>query len=40
MESNLKNDTNSVYKTETDSDFENKHMVTKGEMGGVGEGIN
>ena len=28
----LKNNTNeSIYKTETDSDIENKHMVTKGE---------
>ena len=30
-----KNDTNElIYKTETDSDFKNKLIVTKGEMGG------
>ena len=34
----LKNDINElIYKTETDSDFKNKLMITKGEMwGGVG----
>ena len=26
-----------IYKTETDSDIENKLTVTKGESGGVGE---
>ena len=32
---NLKNNTNeSIYKTETDSDTENKFMVTKGEREG------
>ena len=32
---NLKYDTNElIYKTEIDSDIENKLMVTKGEMGG------
>ena len=32
---NQKNDTNElIYKTETDSDIENKLMVTKGERGG------
>ena len=31
---NLKSDTNQlIYKTETDSDIENKRMVTKGERG-------
>ena len=35
---NLKYDTNQLnYKTETDSDIENKRMVTKGERG-MGEG--
>ena len=35
---NLKYDTNQlIYKTETDSDIENKCMVTKGERG-MGEG--
>ena len=35
---NLKYDTNQlIYKTETDSDRENKRMVTKGERG-MGEG--
>ena len=35
---NLKYDTNQlIYKTETDSDIENKRMVTKGERG-MGEG--
>ena len=32
---NLKNSTNEfIYKTETDSDIENKLMVTKSERGG------
>ena len=32
---NLKNNTNEfIYKTETDSDIENKLMVTKGERAG------
>ena len=36
---NLKNDTNElIYKTETDSDIENKLLVTKGESGGRGGG--
>ena len=36
---NQKNDTNElIYKTETDSDIENKLMVTKGERVGGGEG--
>ena len=35
---NLKSDTNQlIYKTETDSDMENKRMVTKGGRG-MGEG--
>ena len=34
---NLKNSTNeSIYKTETDSDIENKLTVTKGKEGGGG----
>ena len=33
----LKNDINElIYKTETDSDFKNKLMITKGEMWGEG----
>ena len=35
---NVKYDPNEViYKTETDSDIENKLMVTKGERGGEGK---
>ena len=35
----LKNSTNElIYKTETDSDIENKLLVTKGESGGRGGG--
>ena len=35
---NLKYDTNElINKTETDSDLENKFMVTKGDSGGKGE---
>ena len=37
----LKNDANElIYKTEIDSDIENKLIVTKGDGGGEGVGIN